>query len=822
MATEPAAGPLANEIVPPSVRREPRIVLLAVLLALSGSAALIYQLVWFQLLTLVIGASAPSLGVLLATFMGGMCLGALALPRVVSRHRDPLVVYAAIEAGIAVCGALVLLGLPALADGYAALSGGDARALLPRVLLASLALLPPAILIGATLPALARALPPGLPVPARLGALYGANLGGAAVGSVVAGFYLLRVHDVAVATAAAVALNASAAAASALAARRRSDSGPVGTPLERYSAPQRDAAWSVYAAAALSGFTALAAEVLWTRHLSLLLGGTVYTFALILAVFLVGLGLGSAAGAAAGRRSNARLALAVTQLALCAALWWTAWTIARSLPYWPLDVTLATAPGIALQLDLVRVGYAILPATALWGASFPLALAAVRGAHDGSRLVANVYVWNTLGAVGGALATSFVLITAFGSTATQRILIAAAAGAAVLLLIGSRAGRLQASIARGAALAGAVGIAALCMTAVPRLPPELVAFGRFLPTRAAGTQIVYVGEGRTASVAVSRQPDGALTYHNAGKAQASTYPQDMRLQRMLGHLTTLTASAPRSVLVIGLGAGITAGAVAIDPGVEQVVVAELEPLAARTARDYFGVQNYGVLENPKVQLAVDDGRHYLGVTSRRFDAITSDPLDPWVKGAAALYTREFWELARSRLNPGGVVTAFVQLYETTESAVKSELATFFTVFPNGALFANTIEGTGYDAVLFARAGDEPIDVDAAAARLRATAYGRVAESLREVGFASTADLFGTYAAGASDLTAWLADAELNTDRNLRLQYLAGEGLNLNVAAAIFANVRALTRAELPPELFAGSASELEAIRQRLRAGAETY
>jgi spermidine synthase len=174
------------------------------------------------------------------------------------------------------------------------------------------------------------------------------------------------------------------------------------------------------------------------------------------------------------------------------------------------------------------------------------------------------------------------------------------------------------------------------------------------------------------------------------------------------------------------------------------------------------------------------------------------------------------------LNPGGVVTAFVQLYETTESAVKSELATFFTVFPNGALFANTIEGTGYDAVLFARAGDEPIDVDAAAARLRATAYGRVAESLREVGFASTADLFGTYAGGASELTHWLADAELNTDRNLRLQYLAGEGLNLNVAAAIFANVGASSRADFPRGLFAGSVRELEAIRRRLQAAAGSY
>jgi spermidine synthase len=359
------------------------------------------------------------------------------------------------------------------------------------------------------------------------------------------------------------------------------------------------------------------------------------------------------------------------------------------------------------------------------------------------------------------------------------------------------------------------------MLVVPPLPAALVAFGRFMPTRAAGAEIVHVAEGMTASIAVSRQLDGTLTYHNAGKAQASSYPQDMRLQRMLGHLTTLTAARPRSVLVIGLGAGITAGAVSIDPAVERVVVAEIEPLAAGVARDYFAAENYRVLENPKVELAIDDGRHYLATTTETFDGITSDPLDPWVKGAAALYTREFWQLAQAHLNPGGVITVFVQLYESTESAVKSELATFFEVFPHGALFANTVDGMGYDAVLLARAGGQPIDADEVAARLRSAAYARVAGSLGEVGFATAADLLGTYAAHPAGLRDWLADGQINTDRNLRLQYLAGEGLNLYAADAIFANLRDSTF-ELPPALFTGAPAELAAIRQRLRARRGAY
>jgi spermidine synthase len=295
----------------------------------------------------------------------------------------------------------------------------------------------------------------------------------------------------------------------------------------------------------------------------------------------------------------------------------------------------------------------------------------------------------------------------------------------------------------------------------------------------------------------------------------------MRLQRMLGHLTTLAADRPSSVLVIGLGAGITAGAVSIDPDVEHVVVAEIEPLVPQVAREYFAAHNYAVLDSGKVTVRIDDGRHFLATTARTFDGITSDPLDPWVKGAAALYTREFWQLAKARLNPGGVVTVFLQLYESTEDAVKSEVATFFEVFPNGALFANTVDGRGYDAVLLARAGDAPINVDQMAARLRGVEHERVARSLREVGFATAADLLGTYAAHATDLHAWLADAEINTDRNLRLQYLAGEGLNLYAADAIFANLRS-SGATLPPTLFKGSAAELEAIRQRVRARSGAY
>ena len=151
--------------------------------------------------------------------------------------------------------------------------------------------------------------------------------------------------------------------------------------------------------------------------------------------------------------------------------------------------------------------------------------------------------------------------------------------------------------------------------------------------------------------------------------------------------------------MIGCGAGVTAGAVSIDPAVEHETIAEIEPLVPRVVSTYFSEHNFAVVANPKVSVHIDDARHFLQTTHETFDAITSDPLDPWVKGAAMLYTREFFELAKSRLNPGGVMTLFVQLYESNSDAVRSEIGTFFEAFPNGMIFANTYNGAGYDLVL---------------------------------------------------------------------------------------------------------------------------
>ena len=788
----------------------------------SGCAALVYEVVWFQLLQLVIGSSAVSMGVLLGTFMGGMCLGSLLLPRVAAaRDEHPLRLYAYLELGIGVIGLLVLFGMPLLNGAYASLGGTGIAGILLRGVTAGICLLPPTLLMGATLPAISRwveSTPEGV---SWLGFFYGGNIAGGVLGSLLAGFYLLRVHDLAFATYVAVALNVTVAAIAILIAMRTSAVERPTSGRDAAAAARLPAAWAVYVAIALSGMTALASEVIWTRLLSLLFGATVYTFSLILAVFLFGLGVGSSVGAAIGRgTSRPRLALGWCQMLLCAALAWAAYMLTQSLPYWPINPAISTDPWYNFQLDIVRCLWVVLPGAMLWGASFPLALAAVASpGQDPARLVGGVYAANTVGAIVGSVVGSLLLVVWLGSQHAQQalILVSALSGLLVLSTGASEepAARSQAAFVGTVVIIAAAAIAGLLSRTVKPVPGILAAYGRYAATRIGSADIIYMGEGWNATVAVSRLPGGVLNYHNAGKVQASSEPQDMRLQRMLGHMTTLIPPRPGKVLVIGCGAGVTAGAVSIDPDVEHETIAEIEPLVPSVVSKYFGEQNFRVVENPKVHIRVDDARHFLLTTKETFDAITSDPLDPWVKGAAMLYTEEFFELVKSKLNPGGAVTLFVQLYESNTEAVKSEIATFMKVFPHGVVWGNTNNGAGYDLVLLGQVEDTKIDVDAIQAKLTRPEYAPMAQSLREIGMNSAVDLFSTFAGRAKDLQPWLADASINRDRNLRLQFLAGMGLNLYQSDVIYSGMLAhATR--FPDELFVASPATMDALRAGIR------
>jgi spermidine synthase len=783
----------------------------------SGCAALIYEIVWFQLLQLVIGSSAVSLGVLLGTFMGGMCVGSLWLPRRIDARHHPLKVYAYLELGIGAIGVLVLLLMPLIGGAYIAWAPSGIPGIFVRGLAAAICLLPPTLLMGATLPAIARwveTTPEGV---SWLGFFYGGNIAGAVLGSLLAGFYLLRVHDTTIATFAAVIINVGVALIALVIARTAPYQRAA---LPEVAAPPAKGAWAIYVAIGISGATALAAEVIWTRILSLLYGGTVYTFALILAVFLLGLGIGSSVGSALSRTvGRPRLALAWTQMLLAGAIAWAAYMLTESLPYWPIDPSMSKSPWYTFQLDLVRSLWAMLPGAILWGASFPLALASVAsGGKDPARLVGSVYAANTVGAIAGSVGASLLLVIWIGSQHAQQLLIVLCVMAA-LLALDAAASEAPEGPAR-VRLGGTVLIVAAAMAAawlarnVKEVPGILIAYGRYAASRVGQADIIYKGEGWNASVAVSRLSNGVLNYHNAGKVQASSEPQDMRLQRMLGHLTTLIPANPKSVLVIGCGAGVTAGAVSIDPAVQRLTIAEIEPLVPRVVSTYFAEHNFNVVANPKTHVVLDDARHFLLTTDQKFDAITSDPLDPWVKGAAMLYSREFFQTVKDHLNPGGAVTLFVQLYESNPEAVKSEIATFLEAFPNGVVWGNTQNGAGYDLVLLGQVERTTIDVDAVEAKLRRSEYAPVAHSLAEIGMLSAVDLFSTYAGRRPDLDPWLRDAAINRDRNLRLQYLAGLGLNLYQSDMIYADM--LRYAKYPDDLFAGKPETIAALQQGIQ------
>jgi spermidine synthase len=320
---------------------------------------------------------------------------------------------------------------------------------------------------------------------------------------------------------------------------------------------------------------------------------------------------------------------------------------------------------------------------------------------------------------------------------------------------------------------------------------------------------------------------------------------DMRLQRMLGHLSVLARSNPdevKDVLVVACGAGVTAGSFIPYPNIKRITICDIEPLVPKVVTPMFGDQNYHIVdgidkENPRmvagkeVRVVYDDGRHYINTLpkEKKFDIVTSDPIDPWVKGCAALNTIEYYEMCREHLNPGGVMSLWIPIYESDEETIKSVLSTFFQVFPNGMIFSNDLAGQGYDAVLLGQVEPTRIDLDKLHEKLNSPGYEPVKRSLMEVGFGAVSktaewnpieygnaeiDLFAQYAGRASDLGIWMEGAQINRDRNLRLQYLAGMSVNAYIATDILQGI--LEYYEFPENMFVGSPRRIEEMKAAFR------
>jgi spermidine synthase len=845
----------------------------------SGCAALIYEVVWLQLLQLVIGSTGISMGVLLGTFMGGMCLGSLLLPRLMPANFHPLKVYAFLELGIGAMAMGIIFGMPLLADMYAGFSG---HGVIDRAIVAVICLLPPTILMGATLPAIARcvkATPEGV---SWMGFFYAGNIGGAVLGCLLAGFYLLRVFNMPVATYVSIAINVTVALFALVMALRNPWRPETANPVVTHD-EGLDRKTGVYITIALSGLCALGAEVVWTRLLSLILGATVYTFSIILAVFLVGLGIGSSSGAYLVRKvRRARIALGVCQMLIAGAAAWGALIINR-IPYWtvsPIDITKKWGPWFMFQYDLLRSSCAILPAAVLWGASFPLALAAVASRNqDSGRMVGGVYAANTVGAIVGSLAFSMMIIPQLGTQWGQRLLIMLAAVSSLTAFAplfisrkntkkktGKGALALTLSGGKFAGLSLSLAAIVLLVVFVSPLPWIGVAFGRYSSSWAklapsggitqekdvpVDTSIrsplrycLYVGEGMNVSVAVTKSTMGWRYFHGAGKVQASSNPQDMRLQRMLGHLSVLARQDPdnvKDVLVVACGAGVTAGSFIPYPKIEKITICDIEPLVPKVVTPMFGKENYHVVDgidkqNPhvvngkEVRVVYDDGRHYIRTLpkDKKFDIITSDPIDPWVKGCAALNTLEYYQMCKDHLKPGGVMSLWMPLYESDQETIKSLISTFFKVFPNGMFFSNDLGGMGYDAVLLGRVEPTMINLDKLQETLDRKDYEPVKESLTEVGFGADTEslrletniwgdpaiaLLATYAGRAADLGEWMKNAQINTDRNMRLQYLAGMAVNEVLRKEILNGI--LEYYKFPEDAFIGSQQNIKTLKEAL-------
>jgi spermidine synthase len=684
---------------------------------------------------------------------------------------------------------------------------------------AALLLMPPTILMGATLPAVARRYTAGRRGGSQLAALYAANTLGAVLGSLLSAFVLLALFDVWVATWVAAVLNLAIFAGALWLARRAREAPAKNGPSATAKTADAPRAFAVYLASGLSGLTALGAQVVFTRLLTLLFGATVYAFAIILAVFLLGMGLGSVLAAYLLRRGlDAYRGLMRSQLALVPALWVSGVLLALVLPF--ASPSAITPVDSLHALHVLRALDIILPGALLWGMSFPFALAAAAGTHaDPGHSSGRVYAANTIGAIAGALGASFWAIPNIGTQgAEQCLVLAGTLSAAVMASLRQREptqDRASRLVQRALLPTSIAALGLLAVGSLPGLPAAFQAHGRYIWWFDPADQFPYVSEGAASTVAVHIAPSGYRNFHVSGRVEATNNPADMRLERMLGHLSALAHPHPRSVLVVGLGGGVTAGAITLHPEVERIVICEIEPRVVGAAK-LFATENYNLLSDPRVQLVFDDARHFLATTRERFDIITSDPIHPWVRGNSVLFSREYYAIVKARLRPGGIATQWVPLYETSEAAIQIQMRTFMDAFPAGTVWNSEIGGHGYDVVLLG--SETPLHLDLLAMDQRLAREPRIATSLREVRIDTPLDLVATYGAGAADMQAWLRGVPVNRDFSLKLEYISGLALNAKEADAIYAHMTAARR--YPVDLFVAPALILAELRRRIPEGGQ--
>ncbi len=696
---------------------------IAALLFFSGLSALIYQTVWLRQFRLIFGASTFATGAVLAIFMGGLGIGSALLGRRADTKERPLAYYARLELLIALTAAISPLLLMVVAKIYFASGGspnlGIAGATLLRLALSTLVLGPATILMGGTLPAAARAVETEDDKGRRAVALlYGVNTLGAVTGTLLSTFFLLeRIGNVATLSVAVLVNVAVAFTAQAI-------SRALASPHEAANAeeaPERMNARVVYAASGIVGFAFLLMELVWYRMLSPILGGTAYMFGLVLAIALLGIGLGGAAYAIfrSGRATAGGFAITCSLEALAIAI---PFALGDRLAIFTIALrelgVIFGFGGHVLSWAIVTT-IVVFPAAFVAGVQFPLLISLLgRGREKLGHHIGVAYAWNTAGAIVGSLAGGFGLLPLLTAPTTWRVV------AVLLALLAAFACRYAVrDRQRGFATSAGIlaGFAVACSLAtgptafwrhsgigigrVPGNRSTMIMRRSINNLRAA---VVWERDGRESSVALMDFEDYAFVVN--GKSDG-TARNDAATQVMVGLMGPLLHRKPETGLVVGLGTGSSAGWMAAVPSMKRVDAVELEPVVLDVARVCAPV-NAGAMTNPKLHIHIGDAREVLLATDSKYDVIASEPSNPYRAGVASLFTREFYEASADRLNPGGLFVQWMQTYSIHHSTMQTVYATLTEVFPHVQTWM-TREG---DLVLVA--SKTPIVIDTAMLRDR--------------------------------------------------------------------------------------------------------
>jgi spermidine synthase len=808
--------------------------LFVALYAMSGAAALVYEITWTRLLTLQMGHTVAAASTVLAAFMGGLAFGSwiggrldrsLAAARQ-NAHAARLRTYAALEIAIAIAALALPVMLAALAPVLAwAYHDGLTPALFGfvRVAVCVVILGVPATAMGATFPI---AVGWYASAAADGGLLYAANTAGAAFGAIASGFWLIPAVGLRATTWVGMALNVVAAGgacwiasttidaesacghastrpSTAAAKRQRQFALGVGPqrqcktvqPAEQTRpTSQKDSRRSqrvprlppwqpvprvAMAATAIAGFTALAYEVAWMRLLTLVLGPTTYAFTTVVASFIVGLAIGSAGGARLVRRSSQPAMWLAAMLMLTAVGASTAgWFAGSRLPL--IVASQVGDPNGAFGRIVTRQAFAVmillLPMTCAFGAAFPLALAVASAEpRTVARDAARVYTSNTLGAIAGAFVGGFVLLPIVGLHMSFR----AAALIGLIAALGvwlTALGWPPRARGRAALLLTGLVFAAGVVLLLPPWDLNLLAGGVYkyapyidaanLETELRAWQLLYYQDGAVATVSV-RQLAGMRALVIDGKVDASNMG-DMLTQRLLGLLPVLLHRDPQDICIIGLGSGVTVGSALAPGAVRRADVVEISPEVVK-ASAFFERENGHALDRPGVRLIVGDGRSHLLWSSRRYDVIVSEPSNPWMAGIAALFTREFFEAARARLKPDGLICQWAHTYDISADDLRSIVRTFASVFPESTMW---LVGEG-DLLLVGSNGPaiEP-RLDALVTRWQLGSTPALLEDVAIAGRAAPFALLSLFAGGPADLGRFGSDAIIQRDDRMALEFSA--------------------------------------------------